>query len=155
MKQYKEAIAVIVFHAACLAGLATLFGIWCELGLDLSLPFRCYLILIAWLFVTCVYAYGANPGRVKLVLFTAWIAGLLVLHVVPWTPRKVFERDVGRIQIGMSELEVDQIMASYIRAGQAGCLVFRHNDDDPKYDADAGIVRFLQGRVVAVDFIMD
>lgn len=134
-----------------------------------------------WLYaaVTALYAVG-------LVRVTAWrhqapqlcaLAALTVaaatLHLVDWTTRKPFLRDLARIRAGMTEAEVLVIMAPY-REGtgwhvpDAGSppgspptelelrdsLVFRHSDD-AAFNSDWGIVSLRNGRVAAVEFSAD
>ncbi|MBX3733371.1 MAG: hypothetical protein KF791_12340 [Verrucomicrobiae bacterium] len=56
---------------------------------------------------------GSAPRR--RVLPMAAFAGILaLLHAVPWTSRKPFLKDLGRIRPGMTEAEVRRIMGRYL-----------------------------------------
>ena len=57
-------------------------------------------------------AFAAQRDRVWWLVVCLGL--LAVLHFVPWSTRKPFLRDLGRIQPGMTEAEARQIMGRYL-----------------------------------------
>lgn len=90
------------------------------------------------------------------------LAGMATLHLVDWTTRKPFLRDLARVRVGMTEAEVRPILSRYRRfanppdtlAAQRETMIVRHSTAGA-FDSDVGIVRFSQGRVASVEFSAD
>lgn len=96
-----------------------------------------------------------------LVALVVLLAGLATLHLVDWTTRKPFLRDLARVRAGMTEAEVRQIMGRYIdgtgqpaQRGLRDSLVYRHSGDGA-FDSDLGIISFSSNRVESVEFSAD
>jgi hypothetical protein len=144
----------------------------CELVLGWPVPFWVYLpiaiVISGPLWPTRPIL--AQPKRL-LALFVV-NAAILALFLIPWTTRKPFLRDLYSIKPGMTLAEVHRIMAGYkVMAGYkegtgivmpgstqqfspAHSIVFRHSDT-AEFNSDWGIVRFLDGKVVDIDFSPD
>lgn len=151
-----------------LAGLAILGAGLVELLVDTPLPRGCYGIaagvLVGWTLQARLLLRTPVPRSTKLLLAAALVA-LAVLHWVPWSSRKVFLRDLERVQIGMSMMQAKAVMAGY-RIGTGwqtpdgemrveNTLVFRHSDL-PHYNSDWGVVRLDDtGHVYSVEFLPD
>jgi hypothetical protein len=92
---------------------ASLFTL-CEVVL--AFPVAWWLYLIVALMFTAVVVRGASPCHQFRPLFT--LAGLwaliATLYFVEWTSRKPFLRDLDRVRVGMTEVEVRQIMYRYL-----------------------------------------
>lgn len=133
-----------------------------------------YLVLY-WLPWTLVLALFLVRGRtkVKAGILAAFLVWLPILHLVEWSSREPFLRDLHRVQAGMTPQEVEAIMEHYIRgtgwpaSGLAegalaatgelrlkGCDVYRHSNRG-EFDSDWGIVCFEAGRVANVEFSHD
>ena len=73
--------------------------------------------------------------------------------------RRAFVSDLNSIEPGMSQAQVEEIMKPYMtgtgRPGMGRSGVFRWCDEDGRWDADLGIVRFRGGKVVDVRFLRD
>lgn len=75
-----------------------------------------------WLYGGCFVAFGAGILRRK--QYRAQIGGIVIwavlggvcwlLYELEWNSRKGFLRDLNKVQIGMSESEVREIMAGYM-----------------------------------------
>ncbi len=165
--------------------LAVMLSVLVELVLNMPLPFGGY----AGAFFAAV-AGGAcavvlDPRRERLVFTLGWTGvlclALTILYAVPWTSRKPFLRDLDRVSVGMTPLEVDKIMAPYIRGTGwprnpfvevrspssgtidaprgaelqiADSVVFRHSNE-AAFNSDWGVVTFRNGVVSKVDFMPD
>lgn len=134
------------------------------------IPLWFYAVYAAVWTVGCI-TFFEPPVRVgALIVHTVFLISLLVLHLVPWTPRKPFLQDLRRVQVGMKEQQVEAIMGKYIGGtgwpayasptvedGElelVGARVYRHSNHG-NYNADWGIVRFENGRVVKTEFSPD
>ena len=98
------------------------------------------------------------PWKRHLVGVIVLTGALLVLHLVPWTSRKVFLAEFGRVENGMSVERVHSILApvsiSPERQTDLTERGYRHSDA-PGFDSDIGVVRFTDGRVTATQFLPD
>jgi len=110
----------------------------------------------------------------KLLVYIAFLFALLALCVAPWNPRKRFLADLYSIRPGMTVSQVEARMKRYMlwdgrwrsaAAVSAGAtqhgsaaapneLTYRHSDD-PMYNADLGIIKLRDGKVVSVEFSGD
>lgn len=108
----------------------------------------------AFLQVKCVRL----PWKRHLVGVLLFVGALLVLHLVPWTSRKVFLAEFDRVETGMSVERVHSILApvsiSPERQTDLTERGYRHSDA-PRFDSDIGVVRFTDGRVTATQFLPD
>ncbi|WP_169977468.1 hypothetical protein [Tautonia rosea] len=85
--------------------------------------------------------------------------------------RKPFLQTLYRIEAGMLEAEVDQIMSDFVKltneeggtstrgsegsGALTGTVRYRRPPQGPSNDADRGIVHFREGRVTHVNFVPD
>jgi energy-coupling factor transporter transmembrane protein EcfT len=115
-------------------------------------------------------AYGAvcttlvllwrQPHRTSLFIIGAVSLGLVILHFVPWSPRKVFLQHFNRVQVGMTPGEVAGIMQPYEYGEQKKglgvvCRTYVHDRADGRFDSDWGQITFVAGRVVKTKFLAD
>lgn len=134
-----------------------------------------------WLYAGAALLFGLalvriepiRRQRLQLAVLAVAVIALSLLHRVPWTSRKPFLEDLGRVRPGMTEPEVRQVMAKWKvgtgwpadpfrspatrGAGEMripDSLVFRHSDDG-QFNSDWGIVEFVDGRVSKVSFSAD
>lgn len=134
-----------------------------------------------WLYAGAALLFGLalvriepiRRQRLQLAVLAVAVIALALLHWVPWTSRKPFLQDLGRVHPGMTESEVRSVMAEWKvgtgwpanpfrspATGGAGemripdSLVFRHSDDG-EFNSDWGVVEFVDGRVSKVSFSAD
>lgn len=99
------------------------------------------------------------PRRTSLFIVAVIFLGLTILHVVPWTSRKVFLRHFGEIRVGMATEKVLSIMRGYgyreVPHG-SGMIdrAFFHSRTG-RFDSDCGVVTFVEGRVIKAEFSPD
>jgi hypothetical protein len=102
-------IALITVAALALA----LFVLW-EIGM--AYP------VVWWLYLSVAIAFAAAlirpvPVRTQLARISVLLAILgviVVLYCVEWTTRKPFLRDLARVHVGMTEVQVRHIMGRYM-----------------------------------------
>ena len=107
-----------------------------------------------------------RPTREKaLIVFTVLVIFVSV-RAVDWNSRKPFLRDLERVEVGMTEAQVYQIMEGYRNETGSqpqadeqgrmisGTLSYRHTSESWG-NSDIGILVFEQGRVVNVRFLPD
>lgn len=152
-------IAIVLASFAALAETVATFGFqW---------------ITPTWLFVaiaaslTALAAWSVAP-RGRAFSGAAALAGLgwfAVLYVWPMTPRKLFFRDMQRIEVGMSRADVAQLAANWRRKmpGEdpfgwelppTGEYWF-HGEGGQLLSSDRCIVSYSDERVAAVEFVFD
>lgn len=137
--------------------------------------------LPGWLYAGAALLFGLalvrfepiRRQRLQLSVLAVAVIALALLHWVPWTSRKPFLQDLGRVHPGMTEAEVRSVMAEWkvgtgwppdpFRSSASGdqgelripdALVFRHSDD-ARFNSDWGVVVFVDGRVSKVSFSAD
>lgn len=135
----------------------------------LAVPAFIELVLAISLGVRVYVAYGAlcgilvlalrAPRRTSVVVFVPILLGLTILCATPWTSRKVFLRHFDQIGVGMSPEEVVAIMRGYeygevARGPDSIVRTFTHSRSG-RFDSDWGVVTFVNGRVVKVEFLPD
>jgi hypothetical protein len=133
---------------------------------------------IAWWLYAMVLALFAGgllrirplpQQRRRLLGFAGVCVVVAVLHLVPWSIRKTFLRDLHRVRPGMTVGEVEAIMGGYLHGTGlppnpfgpptgpppnptiVSARVYRHTETI----ADWGIVHFRNGRVRDVRFSPD
>lgn len=110
-----------------------------------------------WGLFLAAWAMRQRSGR-PLISLAVLAAGLVVLHLVPWTSRKVFLADLAQVHPGMTEEQVERAMARHRRlsppAQAAGTRAYGHSLE-PAFDSDVGLIHFDGGRVVKVEFLPD
>lgn len=110
---------------------------------------------------------------IAVALLSVLLVGALSLSC--WHPRKAFVRDVQSVEVGMTVDEVEGILGGYLKgpgakflqptppeypAGErrtraTGVMIYRWNDTDGAYDADWGLVKFVDGRVTHRELLAD
>lgn len=138
---------------------------WC-----LALGPIALLALFTWL------PFGPAARRPRGIAALALLAAVLVV-AVPWNQRKRFVHDVLSIRPGMTVDEVELAMASYQKGPGAkwqepaaddardfdesrrrphftGPMIYRWSTR-AEYDSDWGLVEFVAGKVVKVQFLPD
>jgi hypothetical protein len=141
----------------CVA-LALLLPALVELGLAYSPGLGGYGAYCAlWGLVLATWAVRQRSGQ-PLIALAVLALGLATLHLVPWTSRKVFLADLAQVQPGMTEEQVERVMARYRQLsppGQAtGTRTYGHSRE-PAFDSDVGGIHFEGGRAVKVEFLPD
>ena len=166
---------------AVLLALAFWIALTLLLILDLGLG------LAVSVYVTFVAAYAAfwvlvgalllvrRPMREKVLILAFFVVVVLSVRFIDWNSRKPFLRDFYRINEGMTESQVDQIMDGYMKGYYGGpppslrkhepqldeqgkiitgWVTYRHTDEGWG-DSDWGEVTFEDGRVVETRFLHD
>jgi drug/metabolite transporter (DMT)-like permease len=166
---------------AVLLALAFWIALTLVLILDLGLG------LAVSVYATFVAAYAAfwvlvgvlllvrRPMREKVLILALFVVVLLSVRFIDWNSRKPFLRDFYRINEGMTESQVDQIMDGYMKGyfggpppslreyepqldeqGKiiTGWVTYRHTDEGWG-NSDWGEVTFENGRVVETRFLHD
>ncbi len=146
--------------AALLLGAGVGIYLWLDVAthsmfyaLPITLGFALYFALSA------VLLLWRAPLRHKVVLIGSFLVLIFAIRSIEWNSRKPFLRDLGAIQTGMTEVQVNSIMRSYMRSPNAGfsessTILYRHTDEGWG-NRDVGIVTFKDGRVVQVKFFPD
>ncbi|HYO98492.1 MAG TPA: hypothetical protein VER33_28510 [Polyangiaceae bacterium] len=115
-------------------------------------------------------AYGAVAGfiqlsllpsdsqRLRLLQVAALAATLVVLHLVPWTSRKVFLAAYNRIEPGMTIEAAHSLVAPHsiephLQTGET-VRGYKHSRA-ARFDSDIGLVHFSNGRVTRTEFLPD
>lgn len=149
------------------------------IGLLLLVDVAFLVSLLQWMafmaIAVCLAVVGAvlgHPGRSRVLRAIVIAVAALVIARIDWTVEKEFVRTLHRIELGMSEDQVREIMANYpegtgwpsnphderSRPGEelrvADQLIFRPTTKSG--DANWGMVKIGEnGRVVAVEFSPD
>lgn len=97
------------------AGVAALL----EVAAHVPFPARLYFAVGGIVAAFAAVLVALHPTRRRVFATAAGLGALglvfALLYLVPWSSRKPFLRDLGRIEIGMTQGEVEEIMAGYIR----------------------------------------
>ncbi len=121
-----------------------------------------------WVLVGALLLQGSPLRRQALILGIFAIA-VLVVPFINWNSRKPFLRDLYRIEEGMTEAQVQQIMGGYIKEADlpscllseatetAGlslqkCVFYRHTDESWG-NSDWGVVAFENSQVAQTEFL--
>ena len=109
--------AMAIMAAAALVTIA--FGLLIEVYLAIPLPGWLYVSAGLVILVGSVLVMVVEPlrKRIKRTSFGCllFLAMLAAMYLVPWTSRKPFLKALDRVQLGMTRVEVEQIMTGYIR----------------------------------------
>jgi hypothetical protein len=167
-----ESWAAMRSIALALASSALLLFAASEMLIAMPIPWRLYVAAAAMFAVGLLRKRPPRRQFGRLVILMSICLVAAILHLTPWSSRKVFLKDLYSIKPGMTVTEVKAIMAGYIPgtgfpsnplaeppgpSGELtirGALVFRHSEE-PAYNADWGIVNFRDGRVTGVEFSAD
>lgn len=96
-----------------LAALALGVLAFAELALAMPVAGGLYLA-VGLAFVVALKPFSTGRLRaVRGVSLASILAVIVALYVVPWTSRKPFLRDLAKVQVGMSEADVREIMRGY------------------------------------------
>jgi hypothetical protein len=104
-------LRISVFTIATL-GLA-LFAL-CELGMAYPVAWWLYCSVALAFAVALIWPPWAGPRLPRVAALMAISAVIAVLYFGAWTSRKPFLRDLARVRIGMTEVEVRHIMGRYL-----------------------------------------
>jgi hypothetical protein len=102
-------------HAAfiTIAALVLVLLALCEVALAYPVAWWLY-SCVALAFAVALIRPGVPSQRRRTSMLVALVGTIAALYFVPWTTRKPFLRDFARVQVGMTEAEVRQIMGHYI-----------------------------------------
>ena len=155
MKSLLPALALLTWTLGLFVGFDALFAI------SLSPTWTALAVLVGWAISA---AYSSQASRVGFLFLCLLFSGATV--GVRWlneNSRKPFLRDFQRLHSGMTRDEVERVMGHYLH-GAAGptlppgvdkdAAIYRHTNDGWG-DADWGVVRFQQDRVVELSFLPD
>ncbi|MDX1996139.1 MAG: hypothetical protein SF066_00355 [Thermoanaerobaculia bacterium] len=139
----------------------TLFAL-CELVFAYPVARFLYVSLAVVAAAALVRPVAVRRQKGPLAALVILLAALATLHLVDWTTRKPFLRDLARVRVGMTEAEIHPILSRYRRfatkpdtlAAQGETLIVRHSTAGA-FDSDVGIVRLSNGRVASVEFSAD
>lgn len=118
-----------------------------------------------WLVLAGVMVWSGQ-GYGRFALLAAFAAVIVLSGYVDYDSRKPFLRDFQQVQVGMSAVDVEAVMADYGRyitiRGEmddygrllTGTMAFGHTHEGWG-DADVGLVEVVNGRVVATKFSPD
>ena len=115
-----------------------------------------------WVLIGIVLLHG-TPLIHKLPILALFAATVFAVRLVRWNERKSFLRHLYRIQEGMTEAQVDQIMGGHQKAaspraefGERGEIwmgtVRYWPTDGTERAPDVALLTFENGRVVQIDF---
>jgi hypothetical protein len=127
----RAALLTTVSFALVLVALA-------EWGLAFPVPRWLYLTLGLAFVVALVRPTNPRSQLRPLGALSAVLALLAALHLVDWTTRKPFLRDLDRIQIGMTEAEARQVMGRYLEGTGWPANPFQTNSVAPGTLTDLG-----------------
>jgi hypothetical protein len=121
-----------------------------------------------WVLVGALLLHG-SPLRRQVLTLSLFAIAVLLVPFINWNSRKPFLRDLYRIEEGMTEAQVQQIMGRYIKdADLPSCLlseasetpgrslrhcVFYRHTDESWGNSDWGVVAFENGRVAQTEFL--
>ena len=109
----------LVVAAVILTALAAAIEIWLAFPISASVYAVAALVWLAALALGSILTGFTARRRIAAVTF---VLALAILYLVPWTSRKPFLRDLHRVEVGMTEAEVDEIMGRYTRgSGWPAC----------------------------------
>lgn len=96
------------------------------------------------------------PRRTTLFVLGAFFLGLTVLHLTPWTARKVFLQHFAALKVGMTGEEVAYVMWDYaywVHPQPSGQMIHSYfHSWVGRFDSDRGVVTFANSRVVGLEF---
>lgn len=160
------------FVVMVLLGLVVLCYAAFEIGLAVPLPTSWYLPGLGMALLAALGAARLRGWRAGVSLGVAAAALLLVLHLVPWSPRKAFLAHFEKIEPGMDRTAVRRVMAPYAATaedvekriydargrvegdGPSRVDVYQHSRSG-RFDSDFGIVIYAEGRVARTEFWPD
>lgn len=158
----------IVVLAIVVATIIDFLSAWIPFVWITPLKYVVYTTLVTALLSRFVLARRELRRIVALIVF---IVAMVILYNIQWNTRKPFLMDLSRVRIGMTAEEVDGVMSKYIKGsgippvgnfasdenGQLklkDSIVYRHSNDGA-FNADWGVVKFKDGKVVDVEFLPD
>jgi hypothetical protein len=116
-----------------------------------------------WVLIGIILLHG-TPLSHKLPILALFAATVFAVRLVKWNGRKPFLRDLYRIQEGMTQTQVDQIMGGHRKGTSPGAEFGERGDiqmgtvrywptDETERTADVAMLTFENGRVVQIDFL--
>jgi hypothetical protein len=149
----------------------------CELGLSFPIAGWLYLAVGALFTIGLIRPLALRRQPLQVSALALVFVAMAALYFVEWSTRKPFLRDLARVQVGMSQAEVRQIMARYkegtgwpaiptsppdssAKPQPRGelviphSLVFRHSDE-AAFNSDWAIIALSEGKVARVEFSAD
>lgn len=105
--------------AVIVLGLAAAIEIWLAFPISASV----YAVAaVVWLAALALASISTGFTVRRRIAAATFVLSLAVLYLVPWTSRKPFLRDLHRVEVGMTEAQVDELMGRYTRgSGWPAC----------------------------------
>lgn len=97
-----------------LAALALVLLAFYEVGVAYPVAWWLYLTVAIAFIVALWPSASGRFQRARILSLLAISAAIAALYFVPWTSRKPFLRDLARVHVGMTEVEVRHIMGHYL-----------------------------------------
>lgn len=97
-----------------MATLALALFALCEVGMAYPVVWWLYLSVALAFAVALAWPASVHTRLARMSALIAVVAIIAMLYFVEWTSRKPFLRDLARVQVGMTELEVRKIMGRYL-----------------------------------------
>ena len=97
-----------------IAALALALFAFCEVGMAYPVAWWLYLLVGIAFAAALIRLVPVRNQLARVGMLTAVIALIVALYFVEWTSRKPFLRDLARVHVGMTEVEVRHIMARYM-----------------------------------------
>ena len=97
-----------------IAALALALFAFCEVGMGYPVAWWLYLLVGIAFAAALIRLVPVRSQLARVGVLAVVIAVIAALYFVDWTSRKPFLRDLARVHVGMTEVEVRHIMARYM-----------------------------------------
>ncbi len=151
--------------ALTLATVATLADTVATLGLRWVSPTWLFVCVGGAITALAVWSVRGRGRRVAAVTALGGIAWFSALYVWPLTPRKLFFRDMQRIEVGMSRDEVAHTAREWRRTPPGENLIgwpvgpdcehWLHGQGGYLLSSDHCVIRYANERVASIEFMFD
>lgn len=151
--------------ALSLAALAALADSAATFAFGAVTPTWVFLALAAS--ITALGAWSVVPLGREFAAITTLVGcvGFAALYVWPLTPRKLFFRDMQRIEVGMTRSEVERVAGNWRRmppgesmsglSTSAGDECWFHGQGGRLLSHDHCLIRYVDERVASLEFVYD
>lgn len=133
----------------------------------LSVYLQFTLAYIAFWLVVGIILLHRKPKQYQLTVLAIFLTVILIVYFTNWDSRKLFLKEFNQINVGMTAVQVDQLMNHYLTKfvkpttqlndhGKIinGTITYQHTQEGWG-DSDLGVLTFENGQVVQVVFYPD
>jgi hypothetical protein len=121
-----------------IASLALVSFALCEIGMAYPVAWWLYSLVALVFTVALAWPASVRTRLARAFALAAAITVIAALYFIEWTSRKPFLRDLARVRVGMTEVEVRQIMGRYLEGTGWPASPFDTSTNAPSTLTDVG-----------------